>query len=207
MSETSLNLPFSQASENNKRPILAKLKSLVWDGASVLEIGAGTAQHAVFFASQLPGVHWQPTDQQEYLPGISARVAQAGLENVLPPRLLDVRDANWDALKHELSPAFVYTANTAHIMHWEAVVAMFRGIGQLDLSGAFIQYGPFNRAGAFTSGSNRQFDASLRSRDPGMGIRDDGALIQLASECGLHLDQDFDMPANNRLLIWKPMMH
>ncbi|MGL4221854.1 MAG: DUF938 domain-containing protein, partial [Shewanella sp.] len=44
-------LPFSQACENNKAPILAVLKSAFANTIQVLEIGSGTGQHAVYFAA------------------------------------------------------------------------------------------------------------------------------------------------------------
>ena len=70
------------------------------------------------------------------------------------------------------------------------------------LEGVFVQYGPFNRNGAFTSESNRQFDASLKRTNPEMGLRDDADLVFLARENGLYLIDDIPMPANNRILIW-----
>ena len=63
-------------------------------------------------------------------------------------------------------------------------------------------YGPFNYGGDFTSDSNRAFDASLRARDPRMGIRDFEAVDALARAIGLQLVADVAMPANNRTLVW-----
>ena len=45
----SRDLPFSQASENNKKPILEVLSLWLKDSKAVLELGSGTGQHAVFF--------------------------------------------------------------------------------------------------------------------------------------------------------------
>ncbi|HYM86699.1 MAG TPA: DUF938 domain-containing protein [Pseudoxanthomonas sp.] len=64
-------------------------------------------------------------------------------------------------------------------------------------------YGPFNYGGAFTSDSNRDFDTSLRARDPRMGIRDFEAVDALARGAGLALVDDVAMPANNRCLVWQ----
>jgi hypothetical protein len=66
-----------------------------------------------------------------------------------------------------------------------------------------VVYGPFNYGGDFSSDSNRQFDASLRSRNPGMGIRDFEAVDGLARGVGLELIDDIAMPANNRCLVWR----
>ena len=45
-----MDKPFSPACENNRDPILALLMPLLADKSSVLEIGSGTGQHAVWFA-------------------------------------------------------------------------------------------------------------------------------------------------------------
>ena len=43
-------LPFSQACENNKQPILYVLQQELQDFTHVLEVGSGTGQHSVYFA-------------------------------------------------------------------------------------------------------------------------------------------------------------
>jgi hypothetical protein len=98
----------------------------------------------------------------------------------------------------------VYSANTAHIMSWPQVQALFRGIEVvLAPAGRFCLYGPFNYGGHYTSPSNARFDALLKSRDPDSGIRDFDALDALARDAGLVLVRDYPMPANNRTLVWR----
>ena len=81
---------------------------------------------------------------------------------------------------------YVFSANTAHIMSWPEVEAMFAGVGRvLRTQGVFCLYGPFNRDGQFTSDSNRAFDEIAAARDPNMGMRDDQALIALGRKHGL----------------------
>ena len=81
---------------------------------------------------------------------------------------------------------------------------MFSGIGKLLPTGAHCcLYGPFNYGGSYTSDSNMRFDAWLKDRDPASGIRDFEALAGLATENGFELAADNEMPANNRLLVWK----
>ena len=53
---------FSQACENNKRFILERIENEFRAGNVVLEIGSRTAQHVIFFAQNMPLVHWIPTD-------------------------------------------------------------------------------------------------------------------------------------------------
>ena len=166
-------------------------------GQAVLEIGSGTGQHAVYFAENLPGVIWQCADQPDYHATINQRVALAGLPNIRSAIALETLSFDWTSLQVDS----VFTANTAHIMSWPAVTAMFKGVGICIREGAFVQYGPFNRNGAFTSESNQQFDGSLRRTNPEMGLRDDADLVTLARENGLYLIDDIPMPANNRILI------
>ena len=82
-------------------------------------------------------------------------------------------------------------------------MALFNGIGTvLSPGGVLCIYGPFRYAGRYTSDSNREFDQMLQERDPQSGLRDIEAVSLLADQYGLHLDADFDLPANNRLLVF-----
>lgn len=68
-----MTMPFSQACENNKQPILEVLKTAFSNLDTVLEVGSGTGQHAVYMAEHLPHLVWQPSDQALYLEGVKAR--------------------------------------------------------------------------------------------------------------------------------------
>ncbi|HKJ72175.1 MAG TPA: DUF938 domain-containing protein [Gammaproteobacteria bacterium] len=192
--------PFSQACENNKDPILDVLRRVFPNPGRVVEIGSGTGQHAVHFGRHLPHLQWQPTDVADNLPGIRAWLAEAGLPNVAAPLELDVGDGPWPVSHAD----GVFSANTVHIMGWPEVESLFRGVaGLLPPGGAFCLYGPFAYGGEHTSDSNARFDASLRGRDPRMGIRDRDLLERLAGSQGLVLEADHAMPANNRTLVWR----
>lgn len=193
-------LPFSEACERNKGPILAVLREALAESTSVLEIGSGTGQHAVHFARQLLHLDWQPTDRGEYLPSLAARIALEGPPNLRSPVELDVDGRNWPFGGMDA----VFSANTLHIMSWSTVASFFEGIGRVLLQGGLLLvYGPFRYDGAFTSASNAAFDADLRSRDPASGIRDFEAVDALARTQGLCLVKDHAMPANNQLLAWR----
>ena len=193
-------LPFSQACENNKAPILDVLCEVFDSPARVLEIGTGTGQHAVHFARSLPHLQWQPSDHPDAAYLSRLRLEQARLTNILPMLELDVGREPWPVAS--IDGAF--SANTAHIMAWTEVEQMFHGIGErLTGKGAFCLYGPFNVRGRFTSESNRQFDQHLRSRAPHMGIRDLDDMNELAKAEGLMLEDNIAMPANNRLLVFR----
>jgi len=196
--------PFSQACENNKRPILAVLERYL-QGRSVrlLEIGSGTGQHAAYFCPQLPGVRWHSTDLPEAHAGIEAWRLDTNASNFMPPRALDVRAEDW-ALADDEAVDAVFTANTLHIMSWPAARAFFAGVGRvLAPGGLLLVYGPFNYAGALTSQSNERFDAWLRSRDAESGIRSFEDANAEAICAGLELVEDCEMPANNRMLVWR----
>lgn len=191
---------FSAACERNRDPILSILRDVLADRKTVLEIGSGTGQHAVYFGAQLPHLSWQTSDRVQNHPSIHDWLQEARLPNVLPPLALDVESDGWPETQFDA----VYSANTCHIMPWSAVQAMFAGIGRvLQAGGVVCIYGPFNYGGAFTSASNAQFDASLKAQAAHMGIRDFEAVNALAAGQGLALQADHAMPANNRLLVWR----
>ncbi|MBL4851627.1 MAG: DUF938 domain-containing protein [Gammaproteobacteria bacterium] len=191
------NLLFSQACENNKQAILEVLQTLFTEPGLIFEIGSGSGQHAVHMASALPHLTWQPTDRGETLPSIEAYRQQSSLNNINPALTLDVFDTPWSVAKAE----GVFSANTAHIMSWLAVTAMFSGVaGVLQPGCYFCLYGPFNYQGEFTSEGNIRLDAWARSIDPESGIRDIEKIVALAEKNNLVLLKDCTMPANNRLL-------
>ena len=194
------DLPYSPATERNKAPILEVLQTVFSHTETVLEIGSGTGQHALHFAQHLPHIHWIPSETRARQATLKPRLQQASLDNIATPVVLDVCDTPWPVPPVQ----GVFAANVAHIMGWEAVVAMFAGVAQvLEASGSFCLYGPFNYNGEFTRNSNAAFDAQLRQRDPAMGIRDMDDLQTLAQTHHLKLAADHPMPANNRLLVWQ----
>jgi len=192
--------PFSQACENNKHAILAVLNRYLRSPGKVLEIGSGTGQHATFFAENLPYLSWQTSDLRENHPGILAWMHDYPGENLLPPFELNVANDNWNLSGF----GGVFTANTAHIMSWDEVVAMIKGVAaSLDHEGYWIIYGPFNYAGQFTSDSNVRFNEWLKAQAPHRAIRDFEALCSQAKAAGLSLLEDCSMPANNRCLVFQ----
>jgi hypothetical protein len=80
----------------NRDPILAVLRRLLPQSATVLEIASGTGEHAVYFAAALPHLQWQPTDYEEQaLNSIAAHRAASGLSNLLAPLRLDAAAPRW----------------------------------------------------------------------------------------------------------------
>ncbi len=194
-----LHKPFSEACEINKTPILAVLSRLFAEPGRVLEIGAGTGQHAVHFAQHLKHLQWMPTDTRENLSGIDLWVKEAGLDNLDVSKELDIAESHWQQEPVE----YVYSANTVHIMSWPLVEQLFAGLDRVMSANAlFVLYGPFNYNGTFTSESNARFDQWLKQRDSRSGVRDFEQLDALAATAGLTLLEDVEMPINNRCLVW-----
>ncbi|WP_036135120.1 DUF938 domain-containing protein [Luteimonas mephitis] len=195
-----IDKPFAPACERNREPILAVLRDRFAERRRVLEVGSGTGQHAVHFAAAMPWLEWQCSDRAESLAGIRAWLDEAGLPNTPPPLQLDVARGPWPAGRFDA----VFSANTLHIMGWAEVQAFFAGMaGVLADSASVVVYGPFNRGGAYTSDSNRDFDGWLKARDPRSGIRGFEEVDALARAIGLQLVDDVAMPANNRCLAWQ----
>lgn len=192
-------LPFSDACERNKDPILAVLRTCFANRTQVLEIGSGTGQHAVHFAAHLEHLTWYPTERLNFLADLTARIQAEGGGNIRPPTVLEVSQSVWPVSNVDA----IFTANTLHIMSWVEVQAFFRGIGStLAPGGLLCIYGPFLHAGRPTAASNTAFDRMLRERDPKSGLRHLEAIIDLAGGVGLTLMNDHDLPANNRLLVF-----
>ena len=192
--------PFAPACERNKAPILDVLRRVFGDADDVIEIGSGTGQHAVWFAAGLPHLVWRTSDLPENHAGINAWIDAAGLDNVERPLVLDVARRPWPLA----SAGGAFSANTAHIMHWPEVEAMFGGLAEVLSPGArFALYGPFARDGRHVGESNAAFDRSLRGQDPGMGVRDLRDLERLAAGGAMALEDDVAMPANNHILVWR----
>jgi hypothetical protein len=195
-----MELPFSQACENNKDVILAVLQRHFAKAGRVLEIAGGTGQHAVHFASQLPWLQWQSTDVPDAVARLNLRVQTAELSNLPPALPLDVTQQDWSLSGFD----YLFSANSLHIMPQSAVVEFFRHLpAVLNAAAIVCVYGPFKYGGEFTTPSNAQFDLWLKGNDARSGIRDFETVQALAQGAGLTLLEDNAMPANNQLLVWR----
>lgn len=190
--------PYAAAAARNAAPILDVLRHELRHCSTLFEIGSGTGQHAVAVAAELPDLTWQTSDLEQSHGGIRAWITDAGLGNVLPPVGFDVLIAETNGKTYDA----VFSANTAHIMSYDAVIRMFELAGaMLSEGGVFCLYGPFSRGGVFSTPSNEAFDASLRARNAAMGIRDLDELEALAAENCMQLQRVYAMPTNNLLLV------
>ena len=74
--------PNAPASGRNRDAILEVIKTEFSTCHSVLEIGSGTGQHAIYFADAMPWLQWQTSDLAENHPGIDSWIADSSLENI-----------------------------------------------------------------------------------------------------------------------------
>jgi cyclopropane fatty-acyl-phospholipid synthase-like methyltransferase len=198
--EVMAEMGFSEACERNKLPILNQLQQAFGACNDILEVGSGTGQHAVYFARALRHLSWQPTDTGGYLPGLRNRIDAEAPGNVVDAIELDVRMSPWPVNHYD----GIFSANTLHYMGKDCVEAFFSGVAQALLpGGVLVVYGPFRYQGDFTSSSNARFDNFLKQEDPQRGIRDFEWITELASAKQLELRDDYALPANNQLLVWR----
>ena len=193
-------LPFSQACENNKGYILNELARVFADRKTVLEMGAGSGQHATWFARHMPWLQWVPTDIPANLPVLRPRCEAYAGDNLLPCEALDVCQNPWSVAV----PDALFTANSLHIMPFSSVQKLFESLGTLAGPDTVLAiYGPFNYNGDYSSDSNARFDVWLSQQHPLSAIRDFERIDELANSAGFELEEDNEMPANNRLLVWR----
>ncbi len=201
MAESSEARQHSPAAERNAGPILAVLRRYLPDRGRIVEIAAGTGQHATRFAAAFPRVDWQPCDiDPKALASIRAWRAEAGTPNLAEPLELDVHWRSWPIAQAD----GLVCINLLHIAPWTATQGLFDGASHLLPAGApLLIYGPFRVDGTHVAESNASFDADLQRRDPSWGVRDLEAVAEVARANGFETIETVVMPANNRMLAFR----
>lgn len=193
---------YAPACERNSQVILNVLQRILAHSRTVLEIGSGTGQHAVFFANGLPHLQWQPTNK-ESLESINAWRGEAELENVLPAKSMDLLAGTDHQYLRLPEIDTIVCINTVHIMAWQGTEKLFElAASAIPSGGVLYLYGPYRYADRPLEPSNENFDLWLKERDPLSGIRDFEAVNRLAELAGFELQEDLAMPANNRSIWW-----
>ena len=197
---------YAPATERNRAPLLAVLQSQLPATGVVLEIAAGSGQHAAYFAPRLAPRLWLPTDVgAANLASISEWCAEVDGDGLLATQHLDVLDPVW-ALEQQALPeavSAIVNINMLHISPWACCHGLFAGAKRiLGDGGVVLIYGPFKQQGQHTSVSNEQFDANLRAENAGWGIRDIAAVTEVALEAGFECVETIPMPANNQVLVF-----
>lgn len=193
------------ATLRNREPIAEVLARELPAAGTVLEIAAGTGEHAAFFAGMFPALSWLPTDPSpDALASIAAYRADYSGTNLSAPVVLDAAaPEHWPVVE----AAAILCINMVHISPWEATLGLFRGAARLLSkagSGApLILYGPYIEAGVETAASNLEFNASLKARNPLWGLREAEALDALAAQHSMARSARYALPANNIMLIYR----
>ena len=189
------------AAERNKRPILHILRDTFPATGLVLELASGTGQQVAFYADQLPDLHWQPTDYDpDTLPSIEAWRQASHPDRIRPPLRLDATATAWPVAQADA----MLCVNMLQVSPWTAALGMLAGAARtLVPGGPLVIYSPMSRGGRHISPGNASFDASLKARNPLLGVRDADRLIEEATAVGLSHVQTLDMPANNTVLIFR----
>ncbi|MEQ1566062.1 MAG: DUF938 domain-containing protein [Myxococcota bacterium] len=182
---------------DNREPIREVLARVAPPTGVVLEIGAGSGQHAAWYAAAFPGLTWLPTDPD---PGALASIAawrdEVSLPNLLPPERL-AADQPWPVDRADL----VVAINVVHASPWEAGRAILAGAARvLPEGGRLVLYGAW-RIDGVAEPSNERFDGWLKQQDPRWGLKDVSVVRAEAAGHGLHLEEVVPVPANNRVLV------
>ena len=170
----------------------------------ILEVGAGTGEHAAHLAAAVPQLQWRPGDPDaKSRASIDGWARKLALANIEPAHAIDVSASDWGVAASSL--AGLVSINMIHIAPFSAAQGLFDGAGRyLRAGGLLFLYGPFSRNGAHTAPSNEEFDRSLKSRDADWGVRDlEHDLEPLAEAAGLMLENTIAMPANNFSVIYR----
>ena len=192
----------SPAAARNAAPILEVLRAHLPARGRVLEIAAGSGEHAAAFAGALPGLEWTPSDPSPAArASIAAWAGAAALPNLRPPLALDVLDpTTWPEGRVQA----VVCINMIHISPWAATGGLMVLAGRaLPPGGLLALYGPYREADAPLAPSNAAFDDSLKNRDPAWGLRDRDEVVAAANAEGLALTLRIAMPANNLMLLFR----
>jgi hypothetical protein len=186
------------AALRNRAPILAVLREWLPQTGRVLEVAAGTGQHAIVFAAAFPHLIWQPSDPDpEARASIAAWAAEEGTANLQPPIDLDVSAPEWPVTE----ASAILAINLVHISPPEAGEGLLAGAARLLAPVApLILYGPWRVRGEPLVSSNLAFDQALKERDPRFGLRELTNFAEQARGHGLRLAERRSMPANNLML-------
>lgn len=170
----------------------------------VLEISSGTGQHSAYFAPHFPKLTFYTSEYEESLmDSIRAYAADTPTKNVKEPVLINVID-DWTKWNVPNDFDYAININMIHVTPFPCSIGLFKNVSSiLKIGGLLITYGAYANNGVLEPESNRDFDRSIRKRDPNCGVRDIQDLIKVSETYGISLKHIQEMPANNKCIIWQ----
>ena len=204
------------AGERNKQHILDVLLKHINPNqeSTLLEISSGVGLHASFFAEHFPKTTFQPSEyEREVFTSINAYMSHYKAVNVLKPIFIDISKdiCEWESkfqgksfIDCQNTFDYMLNINMMHISPFVCSEGLFSNSSKLLKKGGLLfTYGPYASDGILEPDSNISFDQSLRQRDPSWGIRDIADLKKLAAKNSMELLAAYNLPANNKCLVWK----
>lgn len=175
---------------------------------TLLEVASGTGQHAVYLATRLSRLKWQPSNlDRQQNESVKAWMNECPSTNILPPLTLDACQDHWPVEQRGYGGGeitAIFNANMIHISPWAVCLGLMAGAGRiLTAGGKLFLYGPYKVNGVHTAPSNQKFEQWLKARDKDFGVRDIADVAAVAAENGLEHKASFDMPANNFLQLFE----
>ena len=189
------------SAERNGAAILEALQGVLPESGKALEIASGTGQHVLGLAARFVNITWQPTEvEPERIASIEAWRREAGLQNILPPVLMDASEAGWSA-RHS-GQNVIFFSNLLHLISdTEAEMVITEAAKALASAGVLAVYGPFMRGERFASEGDQRFHESLRAQDADIGYKAVGWVQMAQKTAGLSVLEPISMPANNLILV------
>lgn len=169
--------------------------------------------HVNYFAPHFPKITFQPTEYDtEMFKTINLYRGQQA--NILEPVFVDISEPldKWTGSKFnekllsdcENNFDFMLNINMIHISPITCSEGLFKNASKLlKPQGLLFTYGPYSENYVLSPESNISFDKSLRSKNPEWGIRDICDLKKFADQNAIELLEINNLPANNKLLVWK----
>lgn len=176
---------------------------------------SGPGLHSSFFAQFFPKTLFQPSEYEADMFN-SINAYRKNQNNVLEPIFVDISQ-NLDLWTSKSNGMFlkdcrstfdyILNINMMHISPFECAIGLFANSSKLlKPQGFLFTYGPYAENSILTPESNVSFDKSLRQQNPQWGIRDILDLKKLALQNSMELSEIYNLPANNKLLVWKKII-
>ena len=192
-------MKFIQAAENNKTEILRFFKKIAKSGDVVLEIGSGTGQHIVYFASKMKDIVWQPSEKADNITSVEQRVNKANLVNLNKPWVVDVGCPPNSTELFNL----VYASNVLQCISLnELGYFMLTARKFLENRGILVVYGPFLREGRYASVGDSLLDNHLKTGNAKIGIKNLRFVKETAISHGFESLETVSMEKNNLILLF-----